>query len=104
MGNVLCDRKKKDPLLEELVKANAFCFDKFLGDTGFRTLEDRLFLDGYCDPDGIPDERFPLNYHWRDPSDAVRYFSDADRYLKTAEEIICRRTEKMLSELKEKLC
>ena len=103
LRNVLCDCGEKDPLLDELVKANAFCFDRFQGGIGFQVLEDRLFLEDYCDMDGIPEERFPLNYHWKDPLDAVRYFSDADIYLRIAEEIIDRRGGKMLTELKEKL-
>ena len=103
LRNELCDCGEKDPLLEELVDANAFCFDKFRSKNGFRILKNRLFLADYCDSDGIPEERFPLNYHWKDPADAVRYFSDADQYLRMAEEIIGRRSGRMLTELKGKL-
>lgn len=103
LRNELCDCGEKDPLLEELVDTNAFCFDKFRSKNGFRILKNRLFLADYCDSDGIPEERFPLNYHWKDPADAVRYFSDADQYLRMAEEIIGRRSGRMLTELKEKL-
>lgn len=103
LRNVLCGCEGKDPLLNELVNTNAFCFDKFKGEKGFSILKERLFLDDYCNADGIPEERFPLNYHWKNPADAVRYFSDAEQYLKTAEEIIDRRSRKMLAKLKEKL-
>jgi len=103
LKNVLCDCGEKDPLLDELVDANAFCFDKFRGRKGFQALGRILLLEDYCDNGYAPKTVFPMNYHWKDPADAETYFRDADQYLKTAEEIIGLRSGRMLTELKEKL-
>ena len=103
LRNVLCDHDEKDPLLEELVKANAFCFDKFRGNEGFQILERTLFLEDYCDSGHAPKIIFPMNYHWKNPADAETYFRDAESYLEKAERIICRRSTVIRDLLQSKL-
>ena len=69
LRNVLYGGEEKDPLLEELVKANAFCFGKFRGPAGFSALVRGLLLEDYCDREHNPKIVFPVNYHWKDPAD-----------------------------------
>lgn len=103
LKNVLCDCNGKDPLLEELVKANAFCFDKFKGREGFQTLEKILLLEDYCDDGHAPVTVFPMNYHWKNPADAPAYFRDAKSYLENAKRIISCRSRKIADALQAEL-
>lgn len=103
LKNVLCDCNGKDQLLEELVKANAFCFDKFKGREGFQELEKILLLEDYCDDEHAPVTVFPMNYHWKDPADAATYFRDAKAYLENAKRIISCRSRKIADVLQAKL-
>ncbi len=93
LKNVLCDCGEKDLMLDELVKANAFCFDKFKGDEGFQSLERILLLEDYCNCSKgyAPKLIFPMNYHWKNPADAETYFRDVVSYLEEAERIISSR-------------
>ena len=103
LKNVLCDGKVKDPLLEELVNANAFCFDKFKGKKGFQALGKNLLWEDYCDNEYAPETVFPMNYHWKNPADPDTYLRDAESYLDDAERIISRRSQKIADILQEKL-
>ena len=103
LKNVLCSSKDKDPLLTELVKANSFCFDEFRGKKGFQSLERLLYLEDYCNCEAAPETVFPMNYHWKDPAAPETYFRDAESFLGKAEQIICRRSEKMMHFLRSKL-
>lgn len=101
LRNVLCDCGEKDPMLEKLVQANKFCFDKFRGETGFQSLKRCLFLDDYCDCSKgyTPKTVFPMNYYWKNPADVETYFKDVDSYLDEAELIIDNRSRKIWSVL-----
>ncbi len=105
LKKVLCNCGKKDPLLNELVKANAFCFDKFKGQTGFQTLERFLLLEDYCDwkKGDAPKIIFPMNYHWKNPADCETYIKDAESYLEKAEQVICSRSRSISYILRAKL-
>ena len=103
LGNVLCDGGGKDPLLEELVNTNAFCLDRFRGEKGFQALERNLLLEDCCDNEYAPEIVFPMNYHWKNPSDPETYFRDAETYLDKAEKIISCRGRKMADVLQAKL-
>ena len=105
LKNVLCDCGRKDPLLEELVRANAFCFDKFKGRTGFQMLERILILEDYCDGlNGFaPKIICPMNYHWKNSADADTYIRDAESYLEKAEEVIGSRSQSISYILRAKL-
>ena len=103
LKKVLCDSKVKDPLLEELVNANAFCFDKFKGEKGFQALERILLLENYCDSEDTPGTVFPMNYHWKNPADPETYLRDAEIYLDKAEKIISCRGRKITDVLQAKL-
>lgn len=103
LTNVLCDGNEKDPLQEELVKANAFCFDKFKGRKGFQALAKILLLEDYCDDEYAPGIVFPMNYHWKNPADATTYFRDAKSYLENAKRIISCRSRKIADVLQTKL-
>lgn len=103
LKNVLCDCGEKDLLLDELVKANAFCFDKFKGDEGFQALERTLFLEDYCDSVFSPQIVFPMNYHWKNPADAETYFRDAQSYLEKSVRIISSRSQKITDVLQAKI-
>ncbi|MBQ9337278.1 MAG: hypothetical protein IJS14_08290 [Lentisphaeria bacterium] len=105
LEKVLCGGERKDPLLDELVQTNAFCFDRFRGREGFRTLVRILLLENYCDSRNgyAPKVIFPLNYHWKDPADAETYFRDVCSYLDTAESVICSRGRAIRDILRTKL-
>ena len=103
LQNVLCDRGDKDPLLEELVKTNAFCFARFEGRESFTALVRGLLLEDYCDQEFLPKTVFPMNYHWKNPADKETYFSDAEIYLDNAERIIRNRGRRILDILRAKL-
>ena len=103
LKNVLCGSKVKDPLLEELVNANSFCFVKFRGKKGFQALAELLLLEDYCDSDHAPEIVFPMNYHWKNPADPETYFRDAEDYLEKAERIIFSRSRKIMDILRNNL-
>ena len=105
LGNVLCGRGEKDPVLEKLVRANAFCFGKFEGEKGFRALEHILMLESYCDSHSgyRPKIIFPLNYHWKNPADPAAYFADAEKYLDRAETVIENRSREIVPVLRRNL-
>ena len=103
LKNVLCSCGKKDPLLEELVEANAFCFGKFEGEEGFCALVRGLLLEDYCGPESFPKTVFPMNYHWKNPADKESYIRDASSYLDNAERIIRNRGRKIRDILRAKL-
>ncbi|MBQ7209216.1 MAG: hypothetical protein IJS01_15580 [Lentisphaeria bacterium] len=105
LEKVLCGSGEKDPLLAKLVEANAFCFDIFTGEEGFRALVRLLLLEDYCGaaPAYKPQIIFPLNYHWRDPAARETYLADAEKYLSGAEKIIENRGRRMVALLKTKL-
>ena len=104
LKNVLCDCGEKDLLLDELVKANAFCFYKFKGDEGFQALERILLLEDYCDcSKGYALKLiFPMNYHWKNLADAETYFRDVVSYLEEAERIISSRSRAILDLLRKR--
>ena len=64
----------------------------------------QLWLDDYCDPNGLPRQIFAMNYHWMNEKDPEQYFHDAELYLEKTEKIICNRAEKMLQALQQKIC
>ena len=66
LEKVLRGSGEKDSLLAKLAEANAFCFDAFPGEEGFRAFVRLLLLEDYCEGDR-PRILFPLNYHWKDP-------------------------------------
>ena len=103
LRNVLCGGERKDPLLAELVNANAFCFARFEGADGFSALVRGLLLEDYCDRESAPKIVFPMNYHWKNPADADAYFRDAAAYLDNAERIITNRGRRILDILRAKL-
>ena len=103
LRKVLCGGEEKDPLLAELVKANAFCFTRFEGREGFPALVRGLLLEDYCDREYNPKTVFPMNYHWKDPADKETYFRDAASYLDNAERIIRNRGRRILDILRAKL-
>ena len=103
LHRVLCGEKNQDPLLAELVRVNSFCFDRFQGESGFRSWIKLMFLDDYCNADGTPKIVFPLNYHWKNPADPERYLADVTAYLDRAEAIIAARGRKILAVLESKL-
>ncbi len=103
LRNVLCDYQKKDPLLNELVAANSFCFDQYRGRKGFLALEKILLLEDYCEYGNTPKIEFPMNYHWKNPADAETYLKDVEAYLDRAECIIYNRSWNIWFILREKL-
>ena len=100
---VLCGEEAGDPLLAELVNANAFCFARFEGREGFPALARGLLLEDYCDREYVPQIVFPMNYHWKDPADKETYFRDAMSYLDNAERIIRSRGRRIRDRLEAKL-
>ena len=102
LEKVLCGREEKDPLLAKLAEANAFCFDAFRGEEGFRAFVRLLLLEDYCE-EGRPRIVFPMNYHWRDPAAKEAYLADAEKYLARAERIVENRGRGMIARLAEKL-
>ena len=105
LRQVLCNDPDTDPILKKLVQANAFCFDQFEGESGFRTLIRGLRLEDYTDlaRSGEPKIIFPLNYHWKNPADRETYFADAEKYLDKAERIIENRGRQMAAMLAKKI-
>ena len=57
-----------------------------------------LFLGDYCGDQ--PEIIFPMNYHWKDPSDRKTYLADAEKYLAKAEAVIENRGHEILLALK----
>jgi hypothetical protein len=104
LRKVLLHAPDADETLAELVKVNDFCFSKFKGTAGFDGLRKILLFDDYLDPESeLPQEIFPLNYHWKNIEKREQYLLDAEKYLAESERIILHRADMMIRILAEKL-
>ena len=104
LHKILIGADDQDETLQELVKVNDFCFRNFRGEERFSKFVKSLFLEDYCNGNGIPQNNFAMNYHWKNEEALEQYFHDAELYLKKSEKIICNRAGKMIELLKSKIC
>ena len=101
---VLTGTDGADDTLQDLVKANDFCFQKFQGRAGFAEFIQTLLLKNYCSKSCIPQKIFAMNYHWMNEKARERYLQAAELYLEKNEEIIRCRAEKIIALLHQKVC
>ena len=100
---VLTGTDGADDTLQDLVKANDFCFQKFQGRAGFAEFIQTLLLKNYCSKSCIPQKIFAMNYHWMNEKARERYLQAAELYLEKTEEIIRCRAEKIIALLHQKV-
>ena len=95
----LLGNPQANSMLMGLVDANAFFWDEYRGEAGWRRYVEKFMLEDYCDASLIPKRLHRGIWHWRCSVSRNDYVSVCREYIRTATELIDRRGKRMMREV-----
>ena len=95
----LLGKQRANPMLMGLVDANAFFWEEYRGEAGWRRYVEKFMLEDYCDANLIPKRLYRGLWHWRRDVSHDDYVRACREYIQTATELIDRRGKRMMREV-----
>ena len=95
----LLGQSRANAMLMELVDANAFFWDEYRDEAGWRRYVEKFMLEDYCDADFVPKRLYRGLWHWRRDVSRDDYVCACREYIRTATELIDRRGKRMMREV-----
>ena len=99
LHDCLLGTPRANPMLMGLVDANAFFWDDYRGEAGWRRYVEKFMLEDYCDANLIPKRLYKGLWHWRRGVSRDDYVRACRDYIQTATELIDRRGKRMMREV-----
>ena len=95
----LLGESRANAMLMGLVDANAFFWDDYRGEAGWKRYVERFMLEDYCDADMVPKKLYKGLWHWRRGVSREDYVRACREYVQTASDLIDRRGRRMMREV-----
>ena len=95
----LLGKPRANAMLMELVDANAFFWDDYRGEVGWKRYVETFMLEDYCDVNLVPKQLYRGLWHWRRGVSREAYVCACREYIQTASELIDRRGKRMMREV-----
>ena len=99
LHDCLLENPRANPMLMGLVDANAFFWDDYRGEAGWRRYVEKFMLEDYCDANLVPKRLYRGLWHWRRGVSRDDYVRACRDYIQTATELIARRGKRMMREV-----
>ena len=99
LHDCLLGKPRANPMLMGLVDANAFFWDDYRGEAGWRRYVEKFMLEDYCDANLVPKRLYRGLWHWRRGVSRDDYVRACRDYIQTATELIDRRGKRMMREV-----
>ena len=90
---------RANPMLMGLVDTNAFFWDEYRGEVGWRRYVEKFMLEDYCDANLLPKRIHRGLWHWHRGVSRNDYVRACREYIQTATELINRRGKRMMCEV-----
>ena len=95
----LLGKPRANAMLMGLVDANAFFWDDYRGEVGWKRYVETFMLEDYCDENLVPKQLYRGLWHWRRGVSREAYVCACREYIQTASELIDRRGKRMMREV-----
>jgi len=95
----LLGKSRANAMLMGLVDANAFFWDDYRGEIGWRRYVEKFMLQDYCDANLVPKRLYRGFWHWRRGVSRDDYVRACREYIQTATELINWRGKRMMREV-----
>ena len=95
----LLGKPQANAMLMGLVDANAFFWDDYRGEVGWKRYVEAFMLEDYCDENLVPKQLYRGLWHWRRSVSREDYVCACREYIQTASELIDRRGKRMMREV-----
>ena len=95
----LLGKPQANAMLTGLVDANAFFWDDYRGEAGWKRYVERFMLEDYCDAELVPKKLYKGLWHWRRGVSREDYVRACREYVQTATGLIERRGKRMMREV-----